>query len=258
MSSEVKKEIATAERFTNRVGNYVRHRPDYPKGVVQFLKSALGLSSSSIIADVGSGTGISSKLFLDKGCTVFGVEPNEAMRSAAEDFLKTYANFKSVNGSAEATNLPDQRVDFVVAGQAYHWFDADKAKAEFRRILKPSGWTILIWNERQLDTTEFLRDYEKFLLEFGTDYKEVRHDNYERLNIEKFFASDFNQRTFANFQEHDFEGLKGRLLSASYIPSEGHKRYEEMIDELQRLFAKHKQDGKVKILYDTNVYYGRV
>jgi SAM-dependent methyltransferase len=163
-----------------------------------------------------------------------------------------------VKGLAEVTTLPYRSVDFVTAGQAYHWFDADKAKAEFKRILKPTGWTILIWNERLLDTTPFLRDYEKFLLEYGTDYKEVRHDNYERLSIEKFFASDFNRKTFANFQELDFEGLKGRLLSASYIPSEGHQCYEKMIDELKRLFARHQQDDKVKILYDTNVHYGRI
>lgn len=249
---------STSERFTNRVENYVRYRPDYPKGVIECLKNEIGLSPSSTIADVGSGTGISTKLFLDAGCLVYGVEPNETMREAAEFFLSEYENFKSINGTAENTTLENEKVDFVVAGQAFHWFDADKFKEESKRILKPNGYIILIWNERQLDTTPFLRDYEKFLLEFGTDYKEVRHDDYERIRLENFFDKGFEKRSFQNQQHLDYDGLKGRMMSASYMPSESHPRFQEMIENLERLFARHKQNEKVKILYNTNVFYGQL
>jgi SAM-dependent methyltransferase len=249
---------STSERFDNRVDNYVRYRPDYPHEVVECLRDEIGLSASSIVADVGSGTGISSKLFLDEGCLVCGVEPNEKMREAAERFLIEYENFKSIDGTAENTTLENKSIDFVVAGQAFHWFDAEKFKAESKRILKPNGYVVLIWNERQLDSTPFLCDYEKLLLEFGTDYKEVRHDDYERIKLENFFDKGFVKKTFPNAQHLDYDGLKGRMMSASYMPSESHPRFQEMIENLESLFAGHQESGKVNILYDTNVFYGQV
>ncbi len=251
-------EISTSARFSNRVKNYVRYRPDYPKEVVEFLEREIGLSSSSIIADIGSGTGISSKLFLDAGCTVYGVEPNETMREAADEFLKAYENFKNVSGTAENTMLENESVDFVVASQAFHWFDAEKSKEEFRRILKPNGCVILIWNERQLDTTPFLCDYEKLLLKHGTDYEKVRHDQIEEESLRDFFTSDFNRKTFPNAQHLDYEGVKGRILSSSYMPSETHPRFQEMAEDLKQMFARHQEEGKISILYDTNVFYGQI
>lgn len=252
------REISTAARFSNRVENYVRYRPGYPNEVVECLKDEIGLRASSIIADVGSGTGISTKLFLDEGCTVFGIEPNEIMREAAAEFLSSYENFTGVNGTAEDTTLENESVDFVAASQAFHWFDAARFKQEAKRILKADGYVVLIWNERQLDTTQFLREYEKLLLEYGTDYKEVRHDNYEHLKIENFFDKGFVKKTFPNEQHLDFDGLKGRMMSSSYIPSESDARFPEMIEDLENLFARHKEDDKIKILYDTKVFYGRV
>lgn len=252
------KEISTAARFSNRVENYVRYRPGYPKEVVECLKAEIGLSASSVIADIGSGTGISAKLFLDEGCAVFGVEPNETMREAAAQFLSFYENFKSVNGTAEDTTLEEKSVDFVAASQAFHWFDAEKFKQEAKRILKADGYVVLIWNERQLDTTPFLREYEKLLLEYGTDYKEVRHDNYEHLKIENFFDKGYAKKTFPNEQHLDYGGLKGRMMSSSYMPSESHPRFPQMIEDLENLFARHKEDDRIKLLYDTKVFYGRV
>ena len=124
-------EPATASRFNNRVENYIAYRPKYPAAVAEFLRNELGLSAASVVADVGSGTGILSELLLRAGCTVFGVEPNEAMREAAEELLQAYPNFKSVHGTAEATTLDDSSVDFVTAGQAFHWFDIEGARREF-------------------------------------------------------------------------------------------------------------------------------
>lgn len=176
----------TIERFSNRVSNYVKYRPGYPGEVLQLFRDEMGLNETSVIADIGSGTGISSKLFLENGNKVFGVEPNTPMRAAAEELLLDFGNFKSIDGTAEKTNLPDSSVDFVIAAQAFHWFDAEKTRNEFKRILKENGYVALIWNERQLKTTEFLVDYENFLLKFANDYAKVRHDKVNEESLEIF------------------------------------------------------------------------
>jgi len=248
----------TVERFSNRVANYVRFRPAYPPEVLQFFKDELNLQETSVVADIGSGTGISAKIFLENGNPVFGVEPNAAMRGAAEEFLKDFPNFESVDGTAENTTLEDESVDFVTAAQAFHWFDAEKTRSEFKRILCRGGWVVLMWNERQLDSTEFLRQYEQLLLEYGTDYREVRHEKVTAELIGEFFQADFRKKTFENRQVLDFEGLRGRMLSSSYIPSAENPRFGEMLKTLRRLFTKHQKSDTIQILYDTNLFYGRI
>lgn len=248
----------TVERFSNRVENYAKYRPSYPAEVLRLFRGEMNLLETSAIADIGSGTGISSKLFLEKGNKVYGVEPNAAMRSAAEEFLGGYLNFLSIDGTAENTNLPDDSVDFVVAAQAFHWFDQKKTLAEFKRILRPNGFVALIWNERQLDTTPFLVEYEKLLLKFADDYTSVRHDNVNEKSLSHFFQAEFRRATFQNDQVFDFEGLKGRVLSSSYMPSATQENYESMVGELHFLFAKHAESGKIKVFYDTNVFYCEV
>lgn len=249
---------STVERFSDRVANYVKFRPGYPPEVLRFFKDELNLQSFSLVADIGSGTGISAKLFLENGNTVFGVEPNAAMREAAEEFLREFPNFKSVNGTAENTNLPSQSVDFIVAAQAFHWFDPKKTRDEFKRILRDDACVVLMWNERQVGSTEFLREYEQLLLEFGTDYKEVRHEKVTIELISEFFQTEFKKVTFQNRQILDYEGLKGRMLSSSYIPSEENPRFGEMIKTLQGIFTKHQKNDTIQILYDTNLFYGRI
>ncbi|MEJ7848618.1 MAG: class I SAM-dependent methyltransferase [Pyrinomonadaceae bacterium] len=249
---------STVERFSNRVENYVKYRPGYPAEVLRLFRNEMNLTESSVIADIGSGTGISSKLFSENGNKVFGVEPNAAMRSAAEEFLVDFPNFISVDGTAENTNLPDDSVDLIIAAQAFHWFDQTKTLGEFKRILHPNGFIALIWNERQLDTTPFLIEYEKFLLKFANDYTKVRHDSVNEKSLADFFQTDFHRATFQNEQVFDFEGLKGRVLSSSYMPSETHENYVPMVAELRPLFAKHAESGKIKVFYDTNVFYSKV
>lgn len=245
----------TVERFSNRVENYIKYRPGYSPEVLGLFRTEMGLAGSSVIADIGSGTGISSRLFLENGNTVYGVEPNAAMRNAAEKSLESFSNFKSVDGTAEDTTLPDGSVDFVVAAQAFHWFENDATRDEFDRILQEGGHIVLIWNERQLDTTPFLREYERLLLTFAKDYEKVRHENVTKENIERLFQRPFAERLSANAQEFDFEGLKGRMLSASYMPAETDAAARPMFAELQRLFAKHAENGKIEVLYDTRVFY---
>jgi SAM-dependent methyltransferase len=248
----------TVERFSNRVENYVKYRPGYPKEILQVFRDAMNLTENSVIADIGSGTGISSRVFLENGNPVFGVEPNAAMRRAAEYFLRDFPQFKSVDGTAEDTGLPDASVDFVIAAQAFHWFDAEKTRREFKRILRDGGFVALIWNERQLDTTEFLRAYEELLKKYGTDYAQVRHDNIEPQVLKDFFQAEFARQTFLNVQTLDFEGLRGRMLSSSYMPSEEDAAFEPMNAELQRLFEKYAEQCKIQILYSTNIFYTRL
>ncbi len=246
------------KRFSDRVENYVKFRPAYPAEVLEFLRVELNMQSVSVIADIGSGTGISARMFLENGNVVFGVEPNEPMRRAAEGFLKNFSNFKSIAGTAENTNLESESVDFIVAAQAFHWFDKTNARNEFKRILRKNGFVVLIWNERQLDSNEFLREYERFLLRFGTDYEKVRHENVTADALGSFFQTSFQKEVFQNSQTLDFEGLKGRLLSSSYIPSSvSNPRFGEMIKTLERLFETHQKNDTIQILYDTNVYYGQ-
>jgi ubiquinone/menaquinone biosynthesis C-methylase UbiE len=248
----------TVERFSNRVENYVKYRPSYPKEVLDLFRDEMNLTENSVTADIGSGTGISAKIFLENGNEVFGVEPNAAMRNAAEEFLRDFPKFKSVDGTAENTNLTDNSIDFVIAAQAFHWFDKDKTRTEFKRILRENGFVALIWNERQLDSNDFLREYEELLKKYGTDYEKVRHDNLDRRIFEDSFQTEFSLKTFPNAQLLDFEGFRGRILSSSYMPSADDSRFEPMNIELQRLFAKYAESGKIKVLYNTNIFFAQL
>jgi ubiquinone/menaquinone biosynthesis C-methylase UbiE len=248
----------STQRFSSRVGNYVRYRPAYPPAVLDLLKSDCGLTAASVIADIASGTGIFTRILLENGNQVFGVEPNADMRHAGEQFLRAYSQFTSVAGTAEATTLADHSFDLVTAAQAAHWFDREKARREFIRICRPAGWTVLLWNERRTGSTPFLRDYEQLLLQYGTDYQEVR---YERTiqQIETFFApSPFQLRIFDYQQEFDYQGLEGRLLSSSFTPQEGDARHAPMLGGLRRIFEAHQVNDRVTFEYDTRVYYGRL
>jgi len=247
------------QRFSSRVENYIKYRPGYPNGAIETLRSECGLTSGSIIADVGSGTGILTEMFLRNGNTVYGIEPNREMREAAERLLKDYPRFRSVAARAEETTLADASVDFVTAGQAFHWFDRGKTGGEFARVLEPRGWIALIWNERVTTTTQFLVAFERLLKDYSTDYEQVDHRRIDEDVIRDFFGSDdFGLKQFKNIQVFDYEGVKGRLLSSSYAPEEGHPNYEPMLAELERIFQTYQDEGKVVFEYVTQMYYGQL
>jgi ubiquinone/menaquinone biosynthesis C-methylase UbiE len=245
-------------RFSDRVENYVRYRPGYPLEVVQELKAECGLARGHVIADVASGTGIWTRLLLENGNPVFGVEPNTEMREAGERLLAAFPKFTSVAGTAEATTLPDQSVDFVTAAQAGHWFDRERARREFVRILKPGGWLVMLWNERVTDSTKFLRDYEQLLLTYGTDYQDVRHEHTSEAIHEFFDPAPFQERVFDMRQEFDYAGIEGRLLSSSYAPGPEHPRYKAMLNELRRIFDACAIDGRAVFEYKTRLYFGQM
>jgi len=246
-------------RFSDRVDDYAKYRPHYSQDVVQAVEWACGLRPQHAIVDIGCGTGLLAEIFLENGNRVLGVEPNREMRIGGENYLASYPNFSMVDGSAEATGLADASADFVIAGQAFHWFRPGDTRVEFARILKPAGWVVLVWNDRNTTSKPFLRAYEEFVLRHSTDYQQVAHKylaSYDAL--QRFFAPDevklIEQR---NRQELDFDGLRGRLLSSSYVPKAGEK-HEAMMRELPRLFSSHAENGQVTLEYDTKIYYGHL
>jgi SAM-dependent methyltransferase len=246
-------------RFSSRVENYIRYRPKYPQAVVKLLEDECGLTPVSIVADVGSGTGILTELFLRNGNRVFGVEPNREMREAGERLLAAYPNFLSVEGRSEATRLESSSVDFITAGQAFHWFERETTRREFARLLRPGGWVVLVWNDRRTQGTRFLEDYERMLIRYGTDYCEVTVKHANEDLIGSFFGEGgFRSRSFDNLQLLNFDELKGRLLSSSYIPEASDARFAPMMRELEDIYARHNRDGRVSFDYDTKVFYGQL
>ena len=250
--------VDPTRRFTSRVENYVRHRPGYPGEILELLRKRSGMTPEAVIADVGSGTGILSRLFLENGNRVFGIEPNAEMRLAGERLLEGYEGFTSIDATAEDTSLADRSVDFVVAGQAFHWFDPEPARAEFARILRPDGRVGLVWNARRKERTGFLAAYENLLEAHGTDYAEVNHGRRGSAEeVRRFFSPEpVAEFVFDNTQVFDLEGLKGRVLSSSYVPAEGEPGCAEMLDDLENIFDRHASDGRVTLRYDTRVYFG--
>ncbi|GKU75675.1 class I SAM-dependent methyltransferase [Paenibacillus sp. L3-i20] len=247
------------EIFSNRVDDYVKYRPTYPKEALDFLYEEVGFKADSVIADLGAGTGKFSKLLLERGSEVIGVEPNKAMAEAATASLKGEARYRQVNGAGEHTGLPSQSVDFIVCAQAYHWFDRDGARTEFQRILNPNGKVVLIWNSRKLTGSPFLERYEQLLRTYGTDYEKVSHKNITIETLRPYFSNDsLKLNQFSYDQQLDEAALKGRLLSSSYTPAAGHPDHEPMIAELSNIFKDTQSGGVVAFEYVTELYWGEV
>ena len=245
-------------RFSDRVQNYVLYRPRYPLEVLHTLKTECGLVPGHVVADVASGTGIWTRMLLENGNRVVGVEPNAEMREAGERLLAGFPRFTSIAGTAEATTLADQSMDFITAAQAAHWFNRKQARREFVRILKPSGWLALLWNERLPDSTPFLRDYEQLLLTYGTDYQDIRHEHTTSEVNEFFDPEPYQEREFEMRQEFGHSGIEGRLLSSSYAPGPEHPSYPAMLKKLRNIFNAHAVEGRATFEYKTRLYFGHL
>lgn len=249
--------IDVTQRFSNRVEDYVRYRPDYPSQLVEWLYRDCGVTPDWTVADIGAGTGISTQLFLDAGHRVTAVEPNDAMRAAADAWLGKREGYSSVTGRAEATGLDDASVDLVIAAQAFHWFDPDAVRAEWRRILRPNGLAAVFWNSRRLGGSPFLHGYETLLRTYGTDYAAVAERYPDDAAMHAWFGPGF--RAMARFEHHqwlDFDGMRGRLLSSSYTPPPGHPRHAPMLEAARVLFDACAEAGRVDIVYDTRIFAG--
>jgi len=247
------------KRFSDRVENYIRYRPSYPAETIDFLQQQCQLQPGSDIADVGSGTGIFTALLLNRGYRVFAVEPNAAMQEAAVEQFKGVENFIPVNGTAEATTLGAGSVELVVCAQAFHWFDAEKTKQEFKRILADGGHVALIWNNRNADTDDFAKAYENVLKNDSIDYNKVNHRNIKDIDFKAFFKNDEYQAVkYPNVQVFDEAGFLGRAYSSSYVPADDTPEGEKFRQLLLDIFAKYNRDGKVKFHYQTEIYFGQV
>lgn len=250
--------LSPTERFTNRVDDYIKYRPGYPAGIVDLLVKDCGMGPDWVVADIGSGPGNLSTIFLANGNLVIGVEPNDAMRRAGERLLAEYPNFRSAKGAAEATTLATGSVHLITAGQAFHWFKQKETREEFRRILKPGGWVALIWNDRDMRADRLSSEYERILSEMAPEYPSVRGNNNEESEIAEFFGHPVRRAQFSNSQTFDLQGFLGRMLSSSYVPQAGSPGHEAILEACRKLFEEEQQGGKVSFLYKTEVFYGQL
>jgi SAM-dependent methyltransferase len=249
--------LPATERFSDRVADYVRYRPSYPAAAIDALVAECGLASGDVAADVGAGTGLFTRLLLDRGLLVTAVEPNAGMRKAAEEQLSSRTGFTSVTGTAEQTGLADASVDLVSAAQAFHWFRPRETRREFRRILRADGSVALIWNNRR-DDLPLHQEYDAILRAHAPEYVVLKHTNLDDTTIAGFFTNGAC-RTFAfpNPQRLDREAFLGRMLSASYTPPAGTPGRAALVAEAERLFEHHQNEGRVDFDYLTRLFIGR-
>jgi len=248
-------------RFTEKAKYYHATRPSYPKEVLMTIIQMINLepNPSYIIADIGSGTGKLSEVFLKYGFTVIGIEPNKAMREIGETEMKKYENFISMDGTAETTRIKDHSIDLIIAGQSFHWFNLAKTRKEFQRILKPDGYAMIVWNNRNTESSHFFRDYETILKDFGTDYHEVTKTIIGKKEFSDFFGTEsYETFHFKNTQQLDYEGIRGRLLSTSYVPTEKSESYPPMIQKLKQIFQKHQKNNLIELNYETIMYLSKI
>lgn len=250
---------AQAERFTDRAAAYAQARPTYPPQIATDLMHALRLTPGAVVADLGSGTGLSSEIFLRAGCTVIGVEPNAAMRAAAQAHLSCYPNYRSVAASAEATELPTCSVDLALAAQAAHWFDAPRARLEALRILRRPACAALIWNERETSGDAFAQGYETLLRDFGTDYAQVRARHADPELIGQFFGvAQVPETRYPHALTLTWDTLCALLASASYLPAVGAPAHAPMMERVRALFERHQHHGSVHLNYVARVFAGEL
>lgn len=249
---------APTERFSSRVENYVRYRPSYPKEVVEVLHAECALTPESVVADIASGTGLFTRLLLENGNRIFGIEPNKEMREAGKQYLAEFPKFASIAATAESTTLPDRSLDLITCAQAAHWLKREEALREFKRILKPERFLAIIFNDRQVRGSAFADDYEKLVVTYGTDYSEVQRLGRIFEGTDFFAPFRCEKRALPNHQDFDYASLEGRLLSSSYAPQEGDASHEPMLADLRRIFDTYQHSGFVRMEYDTNIYFGRL
>jgi SAM-dependent methyltransferase len=244
-------------RFTQRVADYVKYRPGYPQEVIPLLAQIVGFRPDWKVADIGCGTGISSRLFVDHGNEVFGVEPNPQMRAAAIEAFAGNPRFIAIDGTAEATTLADASVNLIVVAQAFHWMDKAAVSKEFPRILVPGGAILAMWNERSISADPFAVEYEALLKARGTDYtRVVTRRPMNVTDFESLFGGSFQRVTLPNEQVFEYEGLAGRVRSSSYTPLPGQPGHDLLFADLRRLFDRHQRDGRVRFSYETELFIG--
>lgn len=247
------------QRFAGRVESYRRFRPRYPAEIANLLRRECGLRDESVVVDVAAGTGLLTEICLAAGLRIIAIEPNSEMRAVCAELERSYPKLRCAAGTAEDTGLPAHSAELITVAQAMHWFNLERARSEFQRVLKSGGWCAVVYNNRRVGGDPFHDAYEELLLEFGTDYLSVQQQHVSDERLSKFFApAEMKRAVFANSQALTLEGFEGRVFSSSYIPRPGHANYPRMQAELQRLFDRHQENGLVTIRYDCVVSYGKL
>ena len=247
----------SCERFGDRVADYDAYRPGYPSEAVEWLVSQTGIDHGSVVADIGAGTGLFTRAILPFIGLACAVEPNAAMREAAETALGWQPNFRSVAGSSARTGLEAASVDLITAAQAFHWFDVPSTIAEFRRIARPGCWLALVWNTRRSDTP-FLRAYEQALFDHIEEYRTARHRQPLADELRACFRGTMRQASFSHGRHHDLDGLLGGMRSASYCPRPENPAYGPLADAVSVAFRQMAMGGTVEFRYDTEIFLGPV
>lgn len=241
------------DRFTDRVVDYEKFRPNYPKEIIQVLKEQIGLHKQWLVADIGSGTGLSTQLFLENGNNVFAVEPNREMRESMLHHFKTCRNLIAVNATAEDTTIESGCVDLIFAGQSFHWFDQQACRKEFDRILAENGHMVIVWNRRD-PADAFQQEYEQFLRSHIPSYQPVSHKNISDDDLKHFFGPRAMKKvTLPNQQIFDLRSFLGRVRSSSYFPKEQDKN-KTLYDDLRILFDKYAISDRIIFKYITEIY----
>jgi ubiquinone/menaquinone biosynthesis C-methylase UbiE len=244
-------------KFTDKVDNYDKFRPNYPQEILLELKR-YNFSKNSIVADIGSGTGKLTQLFLENGNKTYAVEPNDNMRNKADILFKNISNYISINGTAEDSTLLDKSIDCITVGQAFHWFDPIKTIKEFKRIIKDNGILALIWNTRKVNTL-FLNSYENIIKKYSKKHSDSGHRNIDDNKIKEYFNKNYRKIIISHHQKYDFDGVIGRYLSSSYSVNENTQKYVKVYNELKKTFEQNKEDdNKVRFNYDTEMYIGNI
>lgn len=241
------------KRFSKRAEYYYKYRPTYPLVIADFIISELKLSSDSILADIGCGTGIFSSLFKNKVKIIYGIEPNTEMLKLAKKNLSTQKNFKPIKATYDNTTLKNSSINAIVCAQAFHWFNINKAKKEFIRITDNNHYCTLIWNIRNTNNP-FFAEYENILYSNIKNYSKRAHNkNYDKIS--KSLFKTYKKEIFDNFLYYDFDSVCGLLKSSSYFPLKGNS-YNKILEEMQNLFNKYSINNIIKLHYKTIVYLG--
>lgn len=246
--------------FTGKANNYAKYRPTYSREFIEYLYSDVGFKKESVIADIGSGTGILSELLLERSETVYCIEPNDDMMSIAKNVLENYKGFKPINAPAENTTLVNNSIDFITVAQAFHWFDTDQFKHECIKILKERGKVILIWNRMDMQT-DIVLENEKINRELGSNFKGfhngINPDDNRALGT--FFKNGkYERRQFDNDLIFAMDNFIGRNISSSHAPKEGDENYNSYISALKSLFDAYSVDDLLCIKNYTICYIGEV
>ena len=247
------------ERFSGRVADYERYRSRYPAQVIDVLVERCGMTLEHLVADIGAGTGMLAELFLQHGNAVVAVEPNDEMRAACERLAAAWPGLTVKEGTAEQTGLEAASVDFIAVGRAFHWFDIERTRPEFQRILKPGGWVVLVNNSRVRDKSPISLAYEAVLREHGIDYA-ANLESYEIASkVDAFFNSgELFRREIAGEQHLTLEELVGLTQSYSVTPPPDHPKYEGMQKALGEFFAQWQKDAVLTIRTMCRIACGRI